>query len=57
MNDYENCLFKNAMMKLICDIKRGEDFANEDCNRPCDPCDPEPSAPPCPENPCEERVC
>lgn len=53
MTDYEKCLFDNAVTHLEEQIKAGELMAGIVDPPPCDPCDPDVRAPPCPHDWCD----
>lgn len=55
MTDYEKCLFDNALTQLEKHIKGGELIAGVTDPPPCDPCDADIRAPPCPHDWCEIR--
>ncbi|KAJ8981623.1 hypothetical protein NQ317_000851 [Molorchus minor] len=55
LTDYESCMLDNAIPILIKEIKRGEKFAGVIQPPPCDICDPNPNAPRCPTNWCEQK--
>lgn len=53
MTEYEQCVFDNAVVQLEEHIKGGELLAGVIDPPPCDPCDPDIKAPPCPVDYCE----
>lgn len=53
LTDYEKCLFENAVQILEEQIKAGQLLAGIEEPPPCDPCNPDIRAPPCPPDWCE----
>lgn len=56
LTEFENCLLEAAVNQLKKDIKAGELFVGVQDPPPCDPCDPDPSAPICPPDWCEKQA-